>query len=270
MNLNNLDRVITKCRFVDSLTEFTQPTSQKFDGIFHLGIYSSSPMYRDKPSLVGAAVNDFIEVMNVALQSQAKIVFASTSSIYSGNPQPFKESMMIQPSDLYTETRYYIERLANLYCQLYGLNSIGLRLFSVYGPDEDSKGIYANIIYRILKSFDDDDQPTLYGDATVSRDFIHVEDVVRAFVLAMQAEEGCGIVNVGTGVSTNIHQLVQIVNEETGKNLSPIYVKPPFPNYLRSTLADCVKAQSVLGFQTAIPIKEGIREAILQRKQKVK
>ena len=119
--------------------------------IFHLGIPSSSPMYRKDPFLVGEAINGMVAVMELARRSETKkVVFASSSSVYNGVPTPHREDAVIPVKDYYTEARLAIERVAELYYQLYGIDYAGLRFFSVYGPHEEAKGPYANMITQFL------------------------------------------------------------------------------------------------------------------------
>ncbi|MEM2351580.1 MAG: NAD-dependent epimerase/dehydratase family protein, partial [Thermoproteota archaeon] len=156
------------------------------DVIFHLGMPSSSPMYKSDPFLVGKTINDAIIIFEYARKKKCKVVYASTSSIYNGNPLPYREGMPIYITDYYTECRYAIERLAKLYNDLYGVKSVGLRLFSVYGPKEKYKGKYANIVSQFLWSIMRDEPPIIYGDGSQTRDFIYVSDVANAFILAYE------------------------------------------------------------------------------------
>uniref|UniRef100_UPI0034E255A7 NAD-dependent epimerase/dehydratase family protein n=1 Tax=Methanothrix sp. TaxID=90426 RepID=UPI0034E255A7 len=118
--------------------------------IYHLGIPSSSPMYKENPFLVGEALNGFIAVMELARRCSARVVYASTSSLYNGLEPPHREDMEIRVTDYYTEARFAMERIAELYRRLLNVSSLGMRFFSVYGPREESKGKYANMITKFL------------------------------------------------------------------------------------------------------------------------
>ena len=150
-SLENLKEFKNKVEFINkSCGEITLEDIGEIDGIFHIGIYSSSPMYKEDRSLVGKAINDFLNILELARRENCKLVFASSSSIYNGNPVPWREDMDIKVTDFYTEARYAMERLADLYHQLHGVESIGLRFFSVYGPKERYKGKYANLVSQFL------------------------------------------------------------------------------------------------------------------------
>ncbi len=237
-----------------------------FDVIFHLGIPSSSPMYKRNPQLVGLAINDAIKIFEYAKMKGSKVVYASSSSIYNGNKPPYREDMPIHVTDYYTECRYAIERIAKLYNILYGVKSVGLRFFSVYGPKETYKGPYANIVSQFLWLMLKDEPPIIYGDGSQTRDFIHVADVVEALMLSMKKDFECEIFNVGTGVAHSFNDVVDLLNEALNKNIKPIYKPNPIKNYVYHTLADTSKAERVLGFKAKITLKEGIDQLIREAK----
>jgi len=229
------------------------------DVVFHLGIPSSSPMYKRNPKLVGKAINDAIDIFEYARKSGCKVVYASSSSIYNGNKVPYSEDMPIYVTDYYTECRYAIERLAKLYNNLFGVKSVGLRFFSIYGPKEEFKKQYANIVSQFLWAMKRDEPPVIFGDGTQTRDFTHVYDVVEALILAWKRDFECEIFNVGTGVAHSFNEVVEIINKLLGKNIKPIYKPNPIKNYVYHTLADTTKAEKMLGFKAKISLEEGLR-----------
>jgi UDP-glucose 4-epimerase len=220
-------------------------------------------MYKEDPYLVGKTINEAIAIFEYARKNQCKIVYASTSSIYNRNPIPYKEDMPIHVTDYYTECRYAIERLARLYYDLYNVKSIGLRLFSVYGPREEHKGKYANIVSQFLWAMLKDQSPIIYGDGSQTRDFIYVSDVVNAFILAMFSNIDCDIFNVGTGKNYSFNEVINLLNKYLGKDIKPIYKPNPIKNYVYHTLADTTKAEKILGFKAKISLEEGIRNIIM-------
>ena len=241
--------------------------NEQYDVVFHLGIPSSSPMYKENPQLVGKTINEMIVVLEYCKKHDAKLIYASTSSIYNGNPLPFREDMPIYVTDYYTECRYAIERLAKLYHKLHGVSSIGLRFFSVYGERERHKGKYANLVSQFLWSMMRNKQPLIYGDGNQTRDFIYVGDVVDALIKSMNflldIRNVCEIFNVGTGKAYSLNELVKIINRVLGKNIKPKYIENPIKNYVFHTLADTTKSESILGFKAKITLNEGI--SILRR-----
>ena len=153
--------------------------------IYHLGIPSSSPMYKKNPYLVGEALNGFTAVFELAKRCGARVVYASSSSLYNGLLPPHREDMTILVADYYTEARLAMERMAELYKQLYDVNSVGLRFFSVYGPKETAKKQYANMVTQFLWEMRDGKAPVIFGDGLQTRDFTYVKDLTRALQLAM-------------------------------------------------------------------------------------
>jgi UDP-glucose 4-epimerase len=249
---NNIPKEAT---FIKGSSSKVSEISERIDGIFHLGMPSSSPMYKEDPYLIGRTINEAITIFEYARKNQCKIVYASTSSIYNGNPIPYKEDMPVYVTDYYTECRYAIERLAKLYYDFYNVKSIGLRLFSVYGPREEHKGKYANIISQFLWSIMKNERPIIYGDGSQTRDFIYVSDVINAFILAMEKDIDFDIFNVGTGRDYSFNEVIKIINKLLNKDIKPIYKPNPIKNYVYHTLADTTKAEKILGFKAKVSLE---------------
>jgi UDP-glucose 4-epimerase len=190
------------------------------------------------------------------------LVYASTSSLYSGCPTPHREDMNCRPFDYYTEARIAMERLAMMYHELYGVRSAGMRFFSVYGPREKAKGKYANIVSQFLWAMREDRPPVIYGDGSQTRDFVHVSDVVRACLLAWEADIECEVINVGTGKATTFNQVVEMINELLGKSIRPVYLENPIKNYVPHTCADLGKARKILGYEPRVELREGLKRLI--------
>ncbi|MEM0101408.1 MAG: NAD-dependent epimerase/dehydratase family protein [Candidatus Methanomethyliaceae archaeon] len=259
-NLKNIEGLNVK--FFNKPYEKMSELVSNIDIIFHLGMPSSSPMYKNNPELVGKTINDAIAIFEYARKNNCKVVYASTSSLYNGNIPPYKEDMPIYVTDYYTECRYAIERLAMLYNKLYGVKSVGLRLFSVYGPKEEYKKEYANIISQFLWLIKQNKPPIIYGDGNQTRDFIHVLDVVKAFILAMEKDFEYEIFNIGTGKAYSFNDVINLINKILEKNIKPIYKPNPIKNYVYHTLADTSKAEKILEFRAKINLEDGIKSLI--------
>jgi len=262
LSLGRVENIPKGTTFIKSTCSRLSKITVRTDGIFHLGIPSSSPMYRDNPGLAGRAIEEFEHVLRFCMREGCRLVYASTSSVYNGNPVPWHEDMPIHPTDLYTEARYCMERLARVYHDLYGVESVGLRLFSVYGPGEEHKGRYANMVSQILWAIKKGERPVIYGDGSQGRDFVYVDDVVEAFIKAMECNVKCDIFNVGTGKMATFKEVVSIVNEALGTSVEPIFVENPIKNYVYRTLADTRKAEKFLGFKSATLLEEGVRRCV--------
>jgi UDP-glucose 4-epimerase len=225
------------------------------DGIFHLGIPSSTPLYRNDRSLVGKAISDFIEIMEYARENKIKVVYASSSSVYNGNKTPYKEDMPVLVTDFYTEARYAMERLAALYHDFYRVMSVGLRMFSVYGENEKSKGNFANLVSQIIWAKESGKMFDVYNNGEATRDFTHVSDVVEAFIKSMNSDISCDVINIGTGKACTINQVIKSVGLKNYR-----YVGNPIRNYVDKTMADTRKAEKLLGFEPKVDVMEYLKK----------
>ena len=229
--------------------------------IYHLGIPSSSPMYKKNPYLVGDALNGFTAVFELARKSGARVIYASSSSLYNGLMPPHHEDMAIQVADYYTEARLAMERMAELYKRLFDVSSVGMRFFSVYGPKETAKKQYANMVTQFLWEMQGDKTPLIFGDGTQTRDFTNVKDVVLALRLGMNSNYH-GILNVGTGKAYSFNKVIEILNENMGLSIKPQYVENPIKNYVQHTLSNTVKAEKILGFRSKYSLEDGVKELL--------
>ncbi|MEM2906409.1 MAG: NAD-dependent epimerase/dehydratase family protein [Candidatus Bathyarchaeia archaeon] len=256
-NLRGLDAQVMEasCRKIGEL-------GLRSDVVFHLGIPSSSPMYRRNPYLVGEAINDMLAVLEYVKGENAKLVFASSSSLYNGLPPPHRENMEVKVTDYYTECRLTVERLAELYAVLHGVQAVALRFFSVYGPQERAKGQYANVVTQFLWDLKEGRQPIIYGDGTQTRDFTYVTDVVEACLLAWMKPFQFEVFNVGTGRSTSFNEVVELLNKALGTDIKPRFIPNPVATYVPATQADTAKARGKLGFTAQVTLEEGIARLI--------
>ncbi|MCW1296947.1 MAG: NAD-dependent epimerase/dehydratase family protein [Candidatus Parvarchaeota archaeon] len=238
----------------------------KPDFIIHCGMPSSSPMYKENRNMVHKTIEDAITLFEFAKENGSKIVLTSSSSVYNGLPIAWKEEMKPIVSDFYTETRLAIERLAELYYKLHNVNTICLRLFSVYGPREEFKRNFANMISQTIWKVLKDERPVFYGDGNQTRDFIFVDDVVNAFIRSIdilnKKDVGFEIVNVGSGTNKSFNEILELINEKLNKDVKAIYVKNPIKNYVYHTLADTTKMERFLKFKPKIELERGIMETI--------
>ena len=227
---------------------------EELDGIFHLGMPSSSPLYKKDRYLVNQVVSDYIKLLEYATDRGLKIVYATTSSLYGNKPTPWKEDMIVGVNDYYTEARYYVERLSNLYFKLKETKSIGLRLFSVYGAGEEYKKKYANLITQMVWSKRDNKEFVIYGDGKQRRDLTYVGDVVEAFILAMNSDIKCSVINIGTEANYSLNELAEMIKVEVK------YIDNPISNYVYNTRANIFRARKILDFKPQTVLVEGLEK----------
>ncbi|MGC8585201.1 MAG: NAD-dependent epimerase/dehydratase family protein [Thermoplasmata archaeon] len=228
------------------------------DGIFHLGKASSTPMYKSNREKFTESVSGIVSVLELAVKNNAKVVNASSSSLYNGLEPPHNENMIIKPTDFYTEARLVEERLSKVYEDFYGLRWNAMRFFSVYGPREQYKKNYANLISQFTWSYMKNEQPIIYGDGSQKRDFIFVDDVVDALIMAMKSNIN-GIFNVGTGKSYSLNEMVKILMKLMNTDIKPKYIENPVKNYVYLTQADTSKSEKVLGFRAKTELEYGMK-----------
>jgi len=263
-SLNNISDIIEKIKFIEtSCSEVLKIKElEGLDEIYHYGIPSTTQLYRDNRSLVGHAVNEFIEILELAKREKCKVIYASSSSVYNGNTPPFHEEMIVHIKDFYTEARYLMERVAKIYYDFYGVCSIGFRFFSVYGPREEAKKTFANLISQFMWDLKAGRSPLIYGDGTQTRDFTFVDDINNGFKLGMKNEIDCDVFNLGTGDCYSLNELVDILNEILEIDIKPVYKENPIQNYVNATLADTSKAKEHLDFEATITLRDGIRKIV--------
>ena len=231
------------------------------DYIFHNAAMSSSPMFKELPKL-GMEVNvlGFMNVMKAAKENGVKkVIYASTSSLYSGNPLPYSETQPVTAKTFYEASFRTREIVAQTYYFENDVGSIGLRYFSVYGPKELHKGKYANNISQFLWDMMKGKPAVIYGDGTQRRDFTFVSDVVSANILAMTSKINFGIFNVGTGIGTSFNELVSVINKLLGTSIEPIHVDNPIKNYVQDTIADLSLVSKSLGYKPQWTLEKGIK-----------
>ena len=255
---------------LDSAVEFAEtsvldedlPTD--VDVVFHLAALSSGPMHEDNPQK-GARVNveGFVNTVEQARRGGCEtVVYATTSSIYGDRTEPSPEDMDVKARTGYEASKLARERYGEYFAHYYDMDMAGLRFFSVYqgyGGAEEHKGEYANLIAQFADDIANGRSPVIYGDGTQTRDFTHVDDVVRGIELAAD-HHLTGIYNLGTGESHTINTLVERLVEQLDADIEPEYVENPIPDhaYVHDTMADPSKMKDATGWDPQIDFEEGL------------
>ncbi len=230
------------------------------DYIIHLAAKSSAPMFYEEP-MKGADVNvnGFIRIMEFAKDAGVKkVVYASTSSLYSRTKPPHKEDIELIPGSFYELSKLANEHTARIYDELHGVKSVGLRFFSVYGPNELHKKQYANIATQFLWLMRKNQRPTIYGDGKQTRDFVYVTDIMDGITRAMKSNFN-GILNLGSGKSYSFNDVVGLLNGVLKKNIKAKHANNPIKNYVEHTHSDISLAKKKIGFNPKVDLKEGLQ-----------
>ena len=265
----NLSPVMDKIQFVEGDIrdeKLVLKLTKDVDFIFNEAAASSAPMFmQNLREAFSTNIDGLAAILNAAKENGIKrVVYASTSSIYGNNPVPLRENMKVMPPNFYSVSKLACENLAKVFSSEYGVQSVGFRYASVYGPREESKGIYANLVSQFLWAIRKNERPVIYGDGSQTRDFVFVKDVVQANLLAMDMSKKISgeVINVGTGKATSLNELVSILNRVLGKNVKPKYTELKIKNYIFGQQADLTKAKKLLGYAPKYTLEEGIREII--------
>lgn len=209
-------------------------------------------------------VDGTFNVFEAAVKHKVKkIIFASSASVY-GTPKhlPMRETDPLYDNTMYGAGKIYAERLAIAYKSIYDFSFIGLRYFNVYGPRMDIHSKYTEVLARWLNQLKTGKQPIIFGDGRESLDFVYVEDVAEANIIAVKSNLKEGIFNIGSGKQTTLNKLLKLILLLSGGNGKPVY-KPAIKHGLaEQRQADTRLAQSLLGFTAKTPLKEGLMKLI--------
>ena len=202
-----------------------------------------------------------LRLLEAARREDARVVLASSVAIY-GQPEsvPIAEDHPKAPSSPYGLDKLALDHYARLYNDLYGLETVALRYFNVYGPRQ-ANGPYSGVISAFLEQARSGGPLTVEGDGEQTRDFVHVSDVVAANLAAATADDVGTAVNVGTGESITIHELAETVREVTGADVDVVHTDPR-PGDLRRSRADVSRARDVLGFEPSTSLREGLADLL--------
>jgi len=239
-----------------------QETISGVEVVFHQAALVSVPQSIEDP-IEAAMVNDLgtLNILEAARHGAVKrVVFASSCAVYGDLPQlPKKEEMDTKPLSPYAASKLHGETYARLYGDLYGLETVCLRYFNVYGPRQDPSSPYSGVISIFMDKAARGKPPTIYGDGEQCRDFVYVADVVQANLLAAQRENISSVViNVGTGKSVTVNSLWKNIAELAGVQGEPERANSR-PGDIRQSVAEISRAHELLDFKPRYSLEEGLK-----------
>lgn len=233
--------------------------------VFHQGALPSVPRSIQDP-LTSTAVN--VEgTLNVILAARdagvRRVVFASSSSVYGDAPgMPRRESQPLSPLAPYAVSKLAAEQYCMVANRVYGVETVALRYFNVFGERQDPLSGYAAVIPKLIRMMLDGQRPTIFGDGQTSRDFTHVENVVEANLAAAVEPAAAGrVMNIAVGSSHTLNELVSELQGLVDSELEPEY-GPPRPGDVSESLADVSLARELLGYEPRIEFEEGLQRTI--------
>ena len=233
------------------------------EAILHQAALPSVPRSINDPIISNDVnVGGTLNLLDAARDSGVRrIVFASSSSVYGNTPElPKHEGMTPNPLSPYAVSKLTSEHYLRVFHRLYGLETIALRYFNVFGPNQDPTSQYSAVIPKFIKAMMEDRQPIIYGDGTQSRDFTFVSNVVSANILASTKElDEYGIaMNIACHEQITLNELVAELNTILGKNIEPIY-QAPRRGDVKHSLAAIELIRMKLGFKVSISVSRGLK-----------
>ena len=258
-------------RLIQGTIADPQAVAQAISGsrwVFHLAAIPSVPLSMKEPERTTAVnVGGTVNVLQAALRDGAeRVVLACSCAAYGDGPeQPKHEGLLPRPVSPYAAQKVACELLAQTYTRACGLPCVALRFFNVYGPRQDPKSEYAAAIPRFVTRLLSGERPIVYGDGLQTRDFVHVDDVVRANLMAATAKGAPGeIVNVGSGKSASLLELIALLREAGGPEVAHLEPEHQAPRAgdLRASSADLAKARKVLGYEPRVSLAAGLADLV--------
>lgn len=234
------------------------------DYVFHQAAIPSVPRSVEDPvTSTDANCTGTAAVLNEARKAGVSTaVVASSSSVYgSGETLPKVETMEDSPESPYALSKYYTEKLAIQFSELYDIDTVALRYFNVFGPGQDPDSEYAAVIPKFIQLMLDGERPVIYGDGEQSRDFTYIDNVTQANVLAAEGDAAGVAVNVGCGDRITITELVERINDVLGIDIDPIY-DDPRPGDVRHSMAGLNRVSERLSYEPEVDFQDGLERTV--------
>jgi len=265
-HLSNLKHIENRIKFYNGdirNQEMLLKASEGCDIIFHHAAMVSVPDTVEKP-VDSAMVNDMgtLCTLEAARKNRVKkVVLASSCAVYGDNSEiPKHEKMIPKPQSPYAVQKLNGEYYALLYFNLYGIETVCLRYFNVYGPRQDPSSPYSGVISIFMSKASTKKTPVVYGDGNQCRDFIFVKDVIKANLLSATESKAPGnIFNIGSGKSVSINRLWRMICQLKGNHIEPKYA-PPRAGDIRESVANIDYSQKILGFEPEYSFEKGLKE----------
>jgi UDP-glucose 4-epimerase len=267
-NLKNVSHLGDRIEFIEGDLNDADAMERALAGVevvFHEAALASVPRSVVAPLDTNAAcVTGTVNLLNLARQAGVRrVVFGGSSSAYGDQPVPAKhEQLMPAPLSPYAAAKLAGEFYCQAFTATYGLETVTLRYFNVFGPRQDPKSEYAAVIPKFITMMQAGRRPTIFGDGKQSRDFTYIDNIVQGNLLAADAPDAVGrTINVAIGESYNLLELVDGINRALGTRLEPVF-EPPRAGDVRDSLANISLARTLLKYEPTVGFDEGLRRTI--------
>lgn len=249
-----------------------QRVMEGIEYVFHQAALPSVQRSVEDPSTSNAVnVEGTLNILLAAKDTGVKrLIYASSSSIYGDTPTlPKMEEMPPNPLSPYALQKYIGEQYCRLFFQLYGLETVSLRYFNIFGPKQDPTSIYSAVIPKFIDALIEGRSPVVFGDGEQSRDFTYIDNVIQANLLAMSARYLHGeAINIACGKRTSLNQLLDILKQILGSKTSPIYQEPRKGD-VKHSLADVTKGKQILNYEPQVGIETGLKKTVAYFQKKL-
>lgn len=234
--------------------------------VFHEAAIPSVPRSVEAPRQTHIASVDGTFSLLLAARDQKvrRVVYAASSSAYGDQPTlPKIETMLPDPLSPYAVAKLVGEYYCRVFTRVYGLETVALRYFNVFGPRQDPTSQYSGVVSRFISALLTGDQPVIYGDGEQSRDFTYIDNVVAANLSAADAQDASGkVINVANGERITLNQLLAELKELTGRqDVKAQYLEPRVGD-VKHSLADNTMARELLGYECKVGLREGLKRTI--------
>jgi UDP-glucose 4-epimerase len=266
--LANLDEMIDRVEMhLADIRDFDQiaPVLTGADAVFHLAAIPSVPRSIEQPVICHQVnIDGTFQLLRACVEGKVRrVVYAASSSAYGDSETlPKHESMLPQPKSPYALQKLTGEYYASVFHSCYGLDTVSLRFFNVYGPRQDPSSPYSGVLSVFMKALLERRAPAIFGDGEQSRDFTYVEDVANLVLKASRASGvGGRMYNAGNGRRYTLNHIWEMLQKIEGVNLEPLY-GPPRAGDVRHSMADVTAAVRDLGHAPRFDIEEGLRRTL--------
>lgn len=264
----NIDLYQGKIEFLEGDLINSRDVERALDGVevvFHQAALASVPRSVDAPLETNAAcVTGTVTLLDAARRAGVRrVVYAGSSSAYGDQPTPAKhEQLLPGPLSPYAAAKLAGEYYCQAFTATYGLETVVIRYFNVFGPRQDPKSQYAAVIPKFITEILAGRRPTIFGDGQQSRDFTYIDNIVHGNLLAAEAQDAVGkTVNVACGESFNLLQLMDGINAALGTKVEPVF-EPARAGDVRDSLADISVARKLLKYEPVVGFEEGLRRTV--------
>jgi nucleoside-diphosphate-sugar epimerase len=265
---SNLDGIIDKIEFIEADMgdeKVARRAMQDIDVVLHQGALPSVPRSVEDPATTHKHCLDATFTLLLAARDARikRFVYASSSSAYGDSPTlPKIETMVANPLSPYAVAKLVGEYYCKVFYDVFGLETISLRYFNIFGPYQDPSSQYAAAIPAFVTAILKDTPPTVYGDGQQSRDFTYVDNVVEANLLAARAKQTKGqVLNIACGQRITINETIDLINELLGKDVDTAYADQR-PGDVKHSLADISLAENVIAYKPVVDFRTGLQKAI--------